>query len=82
MATSAFRTFSAGSSLLVLNTAAGVLTELSPIPGCHIVNQELLTATDVYVLLPLLESFPHYVPYALLLSAISDEPLDFSFPAH
>jgi hypothetical protein len=75
MATTAFRTFSAGSSLLVLNTLSGILTSLSPAP-CQIVNQVLLTETEVYLLEALFEVYPSHATYAALLSALTDEPLE------
>lgn len=63
--------------VLVLNThpyslSTFVLTELSA--DVHgLAAQEVLTELEMYVLLALLESYPHYCPYEVLLSAITND---------
>ncbi len=77
MATNPLRTFpvSRAGHVLILNAGDHVLTELSLEP-CAIVAQQVLSETDIDLLLPLLESYPTYAPHALLLSATNGEPLD------
>ena len=63
--------------VLVLNThsyslSTFVLTELSA-EGYGLVAQEVLTELEMYVLLALLESYPHYCPYEELLTAITND---------
>ena len=65
--------------VLVLNTHAYslstyVLTELS-VEGHGLVAQEVLTELEMYVVLALLEAYPHYCPYEVLRAAITDEVL-------
>jgi DNA-binding winged helix-turn-helix (wHTH) protein len=61
----------------VLNThpyslSTFVLTQLSAeVHG--LVAQEVLTELEMYVLLALLEAYPHYCPYEVLRAAITDE---------
>lgn len=63
--------------VLVLNTHAYslstfVLTELSAeVHG--LLAQEVLTELEMYVLIALLESYPHYCPYEVLQAAITDD---------
>lgn len=66
--------------VLVLNThpyslSTFVLTELSgEVHG--LVAQEVLTELEMYVLLALLEAYPHHCPYEVLRAAITDEVLN------
>ena len=63
--------------VLVLNThsyslSTFVLTELSAeVNG--LVAQEVVTELEMYVLLALLESYPHYCPYEVLQTAITND---------
>jgi DNA-binding winged helix-turn-helix (wHTH) protein len=65
--------------VLVLNThpyslSTFVLTQLSAeVHG--LVAQEVVTELEMYVLVALLESYPHYCPYGVLRAAITDEVL-------
>lgn len=65
--------------VLVLNThpyslTTFVLTQLSA--EMHgLVAQEVLTELEMYVLVALLEDYPHYAPYEVLQAAITDEVL-------
>src|SRR2546430_4031359 len=65
--------------VLVLNThpyslSTFVLTQLkAEVYG--LVAQEVLTELEMYVLVALLESYPHYCPYEVLRAAITDEIL-------
>ena len=65
--------------MLVLNTHAYslstyVLTELSAeVHG--LVTQEVLTELEMYVVLALLDAYPHFCPYEVLQAAITDEVL-------
>jgi len=65
--------------VLVLNThpyslTTFVLTQLSAqVHG--LVAQEVLTELEMYVLVALLEDYPHYCPYEVLQAAITDEVL-------
>jgi DNA-binding winged helix-turn-helix (wHTH) protein len=65
--------------VLVLNTypyslSTYVLTQLSA--DVHgLVAQEVLTELEMYVLVALLEAYPHYCPYEVLRAAITDEVL-------
>jgi hypothetical protein len=63
---------------LVVNTSSYVLstfilTELSP-EG--VVAQQVVTAHEMYALVALLEAYPDYCPYEVLLAAITDETID------
>src|SRR5215469_18157543 len=84
MSTQQFRFFSLPGTLpeghvLVLNThpyslSTFVLTQLSDqVHG--LVAQEVLTELEMYVLVALLEAYPHYCPYGVLRAAITDEVL-------
>jgi hypothetical protein len=63
--------------VLVLNThpyslSTFILTQLSgEVHG--LVAQEVLTELEMYVLVVLLEAYPHYCPYEILQAAITDE---------
>ena len=65
--------------VLVLNThpyslSTFVLTQLkAEVYG--LVAQEVLTELEMYVLVALLESYPHYCPYEVLRAAVTDEIL-------
>ncbi len=65
--------------VLVLNThpyslSTFVLTQLSA--DVHgLVAQEVLTELEMYMLVALLEAYPHYCPYEVLQAAITDEVL-------
>ena len=82
MATPQFRVFTLPGVLpeghvLVLNThpyslSTFVLTQLSP-EAYGLVAQEVITELETYVLVALLESYPHYSPYEVLQAAITDE---------
>ena len=85
MSTQQFRFFSLPGALpeghvLVLNThpyslSTYVLTQLSAeVHG--LVAQEVLTELEMYVLVALLEAYPHYCPYEVLQAAITDEVLN------
>jgi DNA-binding winged helix-turn-helix (wHTH) protein len=82
MSTQQFRVFTLPGVLpeghvLVLNThpyslSTFVLTQLSA--DVHgLVAQEVLTELEMYVLVALLEAYPHYGPYEVLQAAITDE---------
>jgi DNA-binding winged helix-turn-helix (wHTH) protein len=82
MSTQQFRVFTLPGVLpeghvLVLNThpyslSTFVLTQLSA--DVHgLVAQEVLTELEMYVLVALLEAYPHYCPYEVLRAAITDE---------
>jgi DNA-binding winged helix-turn-helix (wHTH) protein len=63
--------------VLVLNTrpyslSTFVLTQLSG-EVHRLVAQEVLTELEMYVLIALLDSYPHYCPYEVLRAAITDE---------
>lgn len=63
---------------LVLNTFCSVLstyilTELAP-EG--IVAQQVVTEHEMYALVALLEAYPDYCPYEVLLAAITDVTID------
>ena len=63
--------------VLVLNThpyslSTFVLTQLSA-EVYGLVAQEVVTELEMYVLVALLESYPHYSPYEVLQAAITDE---------
>jgi len=63
----------------VLNThpyslSTFVLTQLSP-EGYGLVAQEVVTELEMYVLVALLEAYPHYCPYEVLQAAITDEAI-------
>jgi len=65
--------------VLVLNThpyslSTFVLTQLSA-DVYGLVAQEVLTELEMYVLVALLEAYPHYCPYEVLQAAITDEVL-------
>ncbi len=65
--------------VLVLNThpyslSTFVLTQLSA-EAYGLVAQEVLTELEMYVLVELLEAYPHYCPYEVLRAAITDEIL-------
>ena len=82
--TQQFRVFSLPGVLpaghvLVLNThpyslSTFVLTQLSP-EGYGLVAQEVVTELEMYVLVALLEAYPHYCPYEVLQAAITDEAI-------
>src|SRR6266446_4555657 len=65
--------------VLVLNThpyslSTFVLTQLSAeVHG--LVAQEVVTELEMYVLVALLEAYPHYCPYGVLRAAITDEAI-------
>jgi DNA-binding winged helix-turn-helix (wHTH) protein len=84
MSTQQFRFFTLPGVLpeghvLVLNThpyslSTFVLTQLSA--DVHgLVAQEVLTELEMYMLVALLEAYPHYCPYEVLQAAITDEVL-------
>jgi hypothetical protein len=52
-----------------------VVSQLSAEPH-GLVAQEVLTEHEMYVLIALLESYPHYCPYEILLAAITDETMN------
>ena len=54
---------------LALNIETRTLSLLSDGPQLIMVQQ--LSANEMYLIMPILESFPHYCPYELLLSHIS-----------
>src|SRR5438094_1485121 len=63
--------------VLVLNThpyslSTFVLTQLSA-EMYGLVAQEVVTELEMYVLLALLEAYPHYCSYEVLRAAITDE---------
>jgi hypothetical protein len=63
--------------ILVLNThpyslSTFVFTQLSAEPH-GLVAQEVLTELEMYVLVVLIEAYPHYCPYEVLQAAITDE---------
>ncbi len=65
--------------VLVLNThpyslSTFVLTQLSA-DVYGLVAQEVLTELEMYMLVALLEAYPHYGPYEVLQAAITDEVL-------
>ncbi len=65
--------------VLVLNThpyslSTFVLTQLSA-DVYGLVAQEVLTELEMYMLVALLEAYPHYCPYEVLQAAITDEVL-------
>jgi len=82
VATQQFRVFSLPGVLpaghvLVLNThpyslSTFVLTQLSP-EEYGLVAQEVVTELEMYVLVALLEAYPHYCPYEVLQAAVTDE---------
>jgi DNA-binding winged helix-turn-helix (wHTH) protein len=82
--TQQFRVFSLPGVLpeghvLVLNThpyslSTFVLTQLSA-EVYGLVAQEVVTELEMYVLVALLEAYPHYCPYEVLQAAITDEVL-------
>ncbi len=85
MSTQQFRVFKLPGVLpeghvLVLNThpyslSTFVLTQLSA--DVHgLVAQEVLTELEMYMLVALLEAYPHYGPYEVLRAAITDEVLN------
>ena len=85
MSTQQFRVFTLPGVLpeghvLVLNThpyslSTFVLTQLSA--DVHgLVAQEVLTELEMYMLVALLEAYPHYCPYEVLQAAITDEVLN------
>lgn len=57
--------------ILALNVDTHTLLLLSD--GPRLVLDEQLSANEVRILLPLLESFPHYSPYEVLLSSLESE---------
>ncbi len=84
MSTQQFRFFTLPGVLpegyvLVLNThpyslSTFVLTQLSA-DVYGLVAQEVLTELEMYMLVALLEAYPHYCPYEVLQAAITDEVL-------
>src|SRR6266851_5831661 len=84
MSTQQFRVFTLPGVLpeghvLVLNThpyslSTFVLTQLSA-DVYGLVAQEVLTELEMYMLVALLEAYPHYGPYEVLQAAITDEVL-------
>ena len=63
---------------LVLNTFCSVLSTyiLTELAQEGIVAQQMVTEHEMYALVVLLEAYPDYCPYEVLLAAISDVTID------
>src|SRR5437660_5277667 len=58
---------------LALNPTLGTLTYLICKEGRALVlMQEQLTPTEIYILLPLLETYPYFCPYEILLASLDE----------
>jgi len=59
---------------LALNPTLGTLTYLICKEGrALILMQEQFTPTEIYVLLPLIETYPYFCPYEMLLASFEEE---------
>jgi len=59
--------------VLILNTEKGILTRLAE---QEIIEQQLLSDIEMYVIVELLENYPEYCPFEVLLSAHTNVALD------
>ena len=68
---------------LVLNTKSGTLSHLA-IDGdrARLMMQQQFTNSEISVLLPLLEQFPHYCPYEVLFASFYDNSITELTVAH
>ena len=71
--TQQIRTFSlcplmAENSRLILNDDLGILSELA---GEEILEQQLLSPSEMYLIEALLKNYPEYCPYEVVLSAMT-----------
>jgi hypothetical protein len=59
--------------VLILNTGKGILTRLAE---QEIIEQQILTDYEMYVIAELFENYPEYCPYEVLLSAQTNESVE------
>jgi hypothetical protein len=59
--------------IFVLNIEKGILSLLS---GEELIEQQLLTDSEMYLISELFAAYPDYCPYEVLLSAMSNESLE------
>ncbi len=60
------------SHMLALNTVLGTLSQIASDEGVpRLIAEQQFTNSEICVLLPLLESYPHYCPYEVLLASFN-----------
>jgi hypothetical protein len=62
-----------GTHLLVLNAEQSILSELAE---GEIVEQQMLTASEIYVIEELFKTYPEYCPSEVLLSAMTGQSIE------